>query len=160
MRRKTWPRSSVEFGFVFGFPDMLSGVVLDAFQFGGIDEFGLGGAEMESSPFVLQRVEAVAMAFPKPVAALGCAEEAGAAAGSGEHGSDDIVPNMGGHPGGFVEDGEIEAVAAQFIGLWALRMAIIPPFCRSMRRSVWLMATSFRCLTLFTRSRQIWLAIW
>ena len=106
-----------EFGFVFGFPDMLSGVVLDAFQFGGIDEFGLGGAEMESSPFVLQRVEAVAMAFPKPVAALGCAEEAGAAAGSGEHGSDDIVPNMGGHPGGFVEDGEIEAVAAQFIGV-------------------------------------------
>ena len=106
-----------EFGFVFGFPDMLSGVVLDAFQFAGIDELGLGGAEMEGSPFVLQGVEAVAMAFPEPVAALGCAEEAGGPAGRGEHGSDDIVPDMGGHPGGFVEDGEIEAVAAQFIGI-------------------------------------------
>ena len=65
----------------------------------------------------LQGIAAVAMAFPEPVAAFGCAQKTGGAAGGGEHGPDDIVPDMGGHAGGFVEDDEVETVSAQFVGV-------------------------------------------
>ena len=96
---------------------MLGGAVAQALQFGGINEVGLAGAELEGSPFLFQGIEAVAQALPEPVASVGRAEEAGYAAGGGEHGSDDIVPDAGGHEGGFVEDGEIEAGTAEFVGV-------------------------------------------
>ena len=81
-----------------------------------MDEAGVGGAVVEGLPFFFFGVEAIAVAGPEPVAAVGRREEASGAAGGGEHGADDIVPDVGGHEGGFVEDGEIEAGAAEFVG--------------------------------------------
>ena len=106
-----------EKGFVFGLPDDFGCAALDAREFGRIDEAGLGGAEMEGSPFFFFGIEAGAMAMPEPVSSVGRAEEAGGAAGKGEHGTDDVVPDTGGHPGGFVDDGKVQAFAAKFIGV-------------------------------------------
>ena len=106
-----------EFGFVFGVPYDFGRAVFDAGQFGGVNEIGIGGFEMEGLPFRFLGVEAGAVAAPEPVASVGCAEEAGDAAGKGEHGADDIVPDARGHEGGFVKDGKIQAFAAEFIGV-------------------------------------------
>ena len=106
-----------EFGLVFGVPYDFGRAVFDAVQFSGVNEIGIGGAEMEGLPFGFLGIEAGAVAAPEPVASVGRAEEAGDAAGGGEHGTDDIVPDAGGHEGGFVEDGEIQAFAAEFIGI-------------------------------------------
>ena len=60
-----------ELGLVFGFPDVPGGFPPDAFEFVGVDEVGLSGAEVEGSPFILQGVEAVAVTFPVPVSSVG-----------------------------------------------------------------------------------------
>ena len=106
-----------EFGFVFCLPDVFGSAALDGGEFFVMDKAGIGGAEMEGLPLILFGVAAVLVALPEPVASVGSAEEAGDAAGFGEHGADDVVPDAGGHEGGFVEDNEIEAGAAEIIGI-------------------------------------------
>ena len=68
-------------------------------------------------PFVFFGIEADGIEVPEPVAAVGRAEEEGAAACGDEHGADDLGPGVRINVGGFVEDDEIETFAAQVIGI-------------------------------------------
>ena len=74
-------------------------------------------ALMKGLPFIFFGVQADAVEFPEPISSVGRGEEERAAAGGGEHGSDDVLPEGGAHVGGFVEHGEVDAVAAEVIGI-------------------------------------------
>ena len=149
-----------EFGFVFSFPDALGGGSLDGGQFGVIDEVGLGGRELEGGPFVLLGVEAGAMELQNQLRPWGVLRKRAAPR---------AVASMGRTTSCQMRDG-IQAASSmtarsrpsprRLSGLWALRMAIMPPFGRSMRRSVAFILTPARCFRLAIRSRQVWLAIW
>lgn len=106
-----------EFGLVFSCPDMIGCQAADAFEFLFFDEFVIGGGKVEGSPFVFFGIEADAIEVPEPVTSAGGAEEEGASARRDEHGSNDLGPGLLIDESGFVEDDEIQAVAAKVIGI-------------------------------------------
>ena len=86
---------------------------------GRLDFFGtnvsaLSGSELESGP--IGRVFGVFVEVVEVIAALRSADEESAALAIGESGTDDLGPSLRAHGSEFIEDDEIETVAAQRIG--------------------------------------------
>ena len=106
-----------EVGQVFAVPDVFRREGFDLGEFGGIDEGVVGGGKVEGLPVAPLGVLAELVQVVEPVASVGGAQEEGAAAGGGEHGSDDLDPELRVHEGGFIEDDEIESFAAQVVGV-------------------------------------------
>ena len=80
-------------------------------EFGGIDIASLGGGEAKGGP--IGRGAGVFEALVKMIAALGRADQKGAALAIGEGGADNFEPDFGAERGVLIEDDEIETVATE-----------------------------------------------
>ncbi len=103
-----------ELGFEFLAVGIGVGGAADGFQFGFVNDAALFGGELVGSPLVgigLGEFEVVV----EMVAAFWSAEEEGAAFAVGESGVEALRPDVGFEIGSFVEDDEIETVAAQVV---------------------------------------------